>query len=275
MTTFHGVISGSPVSSVIVASLAVAIAAYLLVVAVFVFGQRKLLYRPQSTSHPSWTAEISGMAPIYQNGKLLGCFAPPPTEHAPVLVFFHGNRGTLARVAAKTAPWQIANIGIFAATYSGYEGNPGRPSETQLYADGRMVLAWLMKNGISTRRIILYGESLGTGIVTQLASEQVFRAIVLEAPFSSITDIASARYPWIPCRWLLRDRFDSLSKIGRIATPMLILHGDADRTVPIEHARTLVKAAPWTQLVIVAEAGHLNLHEKGGTPPLLAFIDSL
>ncbi|HXP95844.1 MAG TPA: alpha/beta hydrolase [Telmatospirillum sp.] len=275
MTMLHGVVSENPVSSVIITGLVVAIAAYLLVVAALAIAQRKLLYRPPPTSHAPQTAGITGMAAIYQNGALLGWYAPPPTENAPVLVFFHGNRGTLARVAAKTAPWRIAPIGIFAATYAGYEGNPGRPSETQLYADGRMVLDWLTRSGISKRRIILYGESLGTGIVTQLACEQAFLAIVLEAPFSSITDVAAVRYPWLPCRWLLRDRFDSLSKISRITSPLLILHGGADRTVPVEHARALVKAAPRTQLVIVAEAGHLNLHDKGATAPLLAFIDAL
>ena len=214
------------------------------------------------------------MTAIRRGDTLLGWYAPPSTEDAPVLVFLHGNRGALARVAAKTAVWR-APIGIFAATYRGYEGNPGHPSEAGLYADGRAVLDWLAETGVPAKRILLYGESLGTGVATQLATEQPVRAVILEAPFTSITDIAAARYPWIPCRWLLRDRFDSLSKVGRIKAPMLILHGGADRTVPVEHARKLALAAPKARLVIVRDANHLNVHEQGGTSPLQAFIKAL
>lgn len=250
-------------------------AAYLLAVAVLVLFQRRLLYRPQMAPTDPASAGVTRMEPVRQGNRLLGWYAPPPTDGAPVLVFFHGNRGTLARVAAKTAAWQATDIGIFAATYRGYEGNPGRPSEAGLYADGRAVLDWLSASGIPPTRLILYGESLGTGVVTQLASERTVRAVVLEAPFSSMTDVAAGRYPWIPCRWLLRDRFDSLSKIGHIMAPLLILHGAADRTIPVEHARKLAEAAPKTQLVVLSGANHLNLHDRGGTPPLLAFLKTL
>lgn len=248
---------------------------YLLIVGALVLWQRKLLYRPQPAPTDPRIAGAPWMTPIWRDEHLLGWFAPPPTGRAPVLVFFHGNRGTLARAAAKTAAWRAAGIGIFAATYRGYEGNPGYPNEAGLYADGRAVLDWLDGAGIPATRLILYGESLGTGVVTQLAGERTVLGVVLEAPFSSMIDVAAARYPWIPCRWLLRDRFDSLSKIGGIAAPLLILHGGTDRTIPIEHARKLAKAAPQSQLVVVDEANHLNLHERGGTPPLLAFIKAL
>lgn len=261
--------------SLIVWCFAAVVVTYLFVVVLLVLWQRKLLYRPLSAPREPAAAGASWMTPIRQENRLLGWFAPPPTNDAPVLVFFHGNRGTLARVAAKIAAWHLQDIGVFAATYRGYEGNPGRPSESGLYADARTVLAWLTETGIPTTRIILYGESLGTAVVTQMAGERTFRAIVLEAPFTSMTEVAAKRYPWIPCRWLLRDRFDSLSKIGNITVPLLILHGEADRTVPVEHARRLAEAAPETQLVVLSGANHLNLHEQGGTPPLLAFIKVL
>jgi pimeloyl-ACP methyl ester carboxylesterase len=90
-----------------------------------------------------------------------------------------------------------------------------------------------------------------------------------------MADIAAARYPWLPCRWLLRDRFDNLSKIAKIRAPLLILHGAADRTIPLEHSRRLSRAAPRTQLVVLDQANHLNLHDHGATPALLAFIKAL
>lgn len=255
--------------------LAAGLAAYLLAAGVMVARQRSLLYRTQPAPADPEAAGVSWMNPIHQDGKLLGWFAPPPGPDAPVLIFFHGNRGTLARVAVKTAPWREAGVGIFAATYRGYEGNPGQPCETGLYEDGRIVLDWLEAADIPAERIILYGESLGTGIATHLATERRFRGVVLEAPFSSITDIAAGRYPWLPCRWLLRDRFDSLAKIADITAPLMILHGALDQIVPLAHARRLVAAAPAARLVVVDDANHLNLHENGGTVPLLSFIKGL
>jgi hypothetical protein len=262
-------------SIVAIGCLGLLITLYAVAVGILVLGQRRLLFRPKPPSPPPESAGAVWMTPVRQGKSLLGWYAPPSTETAPVLVFFHGNRGTLERVAAKTATWRQQGMGIFAATYRGYEGNPGLPSEEGLYEDGRAVLDWLAGTGISENRIILYGESLGSGIATQLANERRFRAVILEAPFSSITDIAAARYPWVPCRWLLRDRFDNLSRIGNIAAPMLILHGSKDSTVPTEHAHILAKAAPRARLVLISNANHLNLHDQGGTPPLLAFIEAL
>lgn len=262
-------------TAILLGCFGVVIGLYLLAAGVMVLRQRSLIYRPLPSPADPLAAGVPWMTPIRQAGHLLGWFAPPPAENAPVLVFFHGNRGTLARVAAKTAPWRHAGIGIFAATYRGYEGNPGRPSEQGLYADGRTVLDWLEKAGIPPARLILYGESLGTGVVTQLARERPVKGVVLESPFSSITDLAARRYPWLPCGWLLRDRFDSLGKIAGIAAPVMILHGALDRTVPLSHARKLVEAAPGARLVVLDKGDHLNIHDCGGTPPLLSFIKGL
>ncbi|WP_158240805.1 alpha/beta hydrolase [Telmatospirillum siberiense] len=255
--------------------LAASIAIYLLAVGIMVFRQRSLLYRPLPAPADPQSAGVTWMRRVERNGRLQGWFAPPPSPDAPILVFFHGNRGTLARVAAKTTPWRDAGVGVFAATYRGYEGNPGHPSEAGLYEDGRAALDWLSQAGFSAAQLILYGESLGTGIVTQLATERTCRGVILEAPFSSMTEIAAGRYPWLPCRWLLRDRFDNLSKIGDITVPLMILHGARDRTVPLVHARRLAAAAPEARLVVLEEADHLNLYESGGMAPLLSFIKDL
>lgn len=251
------------------------LAAYLLAVSLLALFQRRLLYRPTvGPSHPA-AAGAPWMEAVRRGPRLLGWYGPAPDAAAPVLVFFHGNAGTLGRVSLKMTPWRRFGLGLFAATYRGYEGNPGSPDEVGLYADGRAVLDWLALQGIPSGRVILYGESLGSGVAAQLALERPVRGLVLEAPFVSMAEVAAHHYPWTPARLVVRDRFDTLAKIGRIACPLLILHGTADRTIPLSHSERLAGANPAAQLVVLSEAGHLDLHERGATEALQAFLAAL
>jgi hypothetical protein len=171
------------------------------------------------------------------------------------------------------APWRDLGLGLFAATYRGYEGNPGRPDEAGLYADARAVLDWLAGRGVAAERIIVYGESLGSGIAVQMAIERSVRAVILEAPYVNMPELAAYHYPWTPARLVVCDRFASLSKIGRITVPLLILHGSADRVVPISHARRLRAATGGrAQLVEIPGAGHVDLFECGAACPFNRFI---
>lgn len=237
--------------------------------------QRRLLYRPARGCAAARAKAPAGMCEVRQGTRLLGWFAPPPTPTAPVLVFFHGNCGTLARVAGKVGSWRRWGLGLFAATYRGYEGNPGWPDEKGLYADGRAVLAWLAAQGVAGDRLILYGESLGSGVAAHLAAERPVRALVLEAPYASVPEVAAGRYPWTPARLLVRDRFDTKSKIDRVDVPLLILHGAADRTIPVDHAIRLAARAPRAQLVVLPHAGHIDLYEHGAQEVLGAFLANL
>jgi fermentation-respiration switch protein FrsA (DUF1100 family) len=258
------------------APLAVIALAYLLPMSALAVFQRRLLYRPIIDSVEPTAAGAPWMEVIREKGRLLGWYAPPPTNQAPVLVFFHGNQGTLARVARKTTPWRDQGLGLFAATYRGFEGNSGWPDEMGLYDDGRAVLDWLDRRGIPAERVIVYGESLGTGIAVQMAVERPVRAVVLEAPYTSIPDVAAYHYPWTPTRLFVLDRFDTLSKIGGVKAPLLILHGSADRTIPVSHSRRLATAAHGrAHFVEIAEAGHVDLFEHGASPPLAAFLAAI
>jgi fermentation-respiration switch protein FrsA (DUF1100 family) len=245
---------------------------YLSLVVGLAIMQRRLLYRPMPGPPDPASAGTPWMDPVVRDGRLLGWYAAPPAQDAPVLVFFHGNRGTLGRVANKMAPWRNLRIGLFAATYRGYEGNPGEPNERGLYMDGRATLDWLADMGTPAERIILYGESLGCGVAVQMAVERPIGAVVLEAPYVSMPDLASSRYPWTPAGWLIRDRFDSLAKIHLIAAPILILHGEADRTIPIDHGRRLADKALSARFVAVPGANHIDCHERGGATAFSAFI---
>jgi uncharacterized protein len=250
-------------------------AGYAAVVAVLALAQRRVLYRPARWIADPRECGADFLEAVRQQGQLLGWHAPPPAE-APVIVVFHGNCGTLARIAAKIAPWQRFGMGLFAATYRGYEGNGGRPDEAGLYADARAVLDWLAARGVAPERIILYGESLGSGIAAQMAVERPVRGLILEAPYVSMADVAQWHYPWTPARWLVRDRFDTLAKIGKVACPLLILHGERDRTIPVGHSRRLAgAAAAEATLAVFPEAGHTDLYDWGATRVLEDFLERL
>ena len=159
------------------------------------------------------------------------------------------------------------------AGYRGYGGNPGAPREAGLAADARSAVSWLSEQGVSPGCTVLYGESLGSGVAVRLASETPVAAVLLESPFSSIADVGQAHYPIFPLKLLLRDRFDSLSRIADIGAPLLVMHGEADRTVPIRFGRRLFDAAVEPkQAWWVPEGGHVDLHQHGASDVVLNFL---
>lgn len=158
--------------------------------------------------------------------------------------------------------------------YRGYGGNPGKPSERGLYADAEAAAAFLESEAIAAERLVVWGESLGSAVAVHLAAERRVAAVVLEAPFTSVAAVAQLHYPFVPAAVLVRDRFDALSRIGRVAAPLLVLHGGRDRVVPIRLAQALFAAAPgpkegW----FVPEAEHENLAAFGAVEAAIAFIE--
>lgn len=152
----------------------------------------------------------------------------------------------------------------------------GRPSERGLYADGRAALAFLESEGVPADHIVLFGESLGSAIAIHLAGEARVGALVLEAPFTSAVDVGRAAYPFLPVSWLLKDRYPSIEKIARIEAPLLIIHGEADRTVPVALGRRLLAMASEPKRgLFPAAAGHNDLSAHGSTEAGLEFLDGI
>jgi len=253
------------------------LAVYLaIVIGMFVF-QRRLVFAPDRALPDPETSDVPEMSLArYLSGddlSLTSWIKLPTSAGAPVLVYFHGNAGHIGDRGDKIRPFLDAGFGVLLAGYRGYGGNPGRPSEKGLLADGRAALAYLDTLGVDRARVILYGESLGSGVAVALASEDRIGAVVLEAPFTSIVDVGAAAYPWAPVRLAMRDRFDSLSRIGGISAPILVVHGELDRTVPIRLGRRLLAAAPEPkQGYFFPFAGHTDLHEHGAVPVILEFL---
>jgi fermentation-respiration switch protein FrsA (DUF1100 family) len=236
-----------------------------ILVLLYVF-QRQILYVPDKHKlPPPATAGAPSMKAIEVTTadglKLAAWFAPPRGKGGKIIIMYHGNAGNISHRADKAQFYIDHGYGVYLCEYRGYGGNPGRPTEQGLYADARTAPAWLEKQGYSPAQFILYGESLGTGVAVQMALELQPRFLVLEAPFSSAVDAAAAHYAAFPVSALMKDRYDSLSKIGKVKSSLLIVHGDEDKVIPIELSRKLFDAANHPkEFSSIHEGGHVDLY---------------
>jgi len=212
---------------------------------------------------------------------LLAWYWPALSEDGFTVVYLHGNAGHIGNRVEKARPYLAAGLGALLVEWRGYAGNPGSPTEEGFAADARAALAFLEGRGIRDGRMLLYGESIGSGPAVRLAVERAAEnrtvgAVVLEAPFTSAAAVAQAHYPWLPAYWLVRDRHDSLAWIDRIGAPLLILHGALDRVVPARMGRALHEAALEPKRIrIWPEAGHNDLYEHGAAETVLDFLAAL
>lgn len=257
---------------------------YLLLIAALFLFQRNMMYHTGSALTPLDETLIADAEVRHlesEPGLHLQSWYLPPQPGKPVVVFYHGNAGTIADRDFKVAPWRDAGYGVWLTGYRGFGGNAGRPTEVGLYADARIVIENLVADGISPADVVLYGESLGTGIATQMAFELAeagtpVRGLILEAPFSSMGDAAQFRHPYVPARWLVRDRYESLAKIDRIGAPLLVIHGDQDQVLPQAHGRALYDTAKQPKQAVWLEgAGHTDVYEFGAGKAVLAFLEEL
>ena len=207
---------------------------YFVITVVVYFFQRKLLYHP-------FSPQITGKGLIHNfetinfktsdNFELKGWFHLKNSNKKTIL-FLHGNAGNLDNRIDKLNFLGNMDINFLIISWRGYSGNPGNPSETGLYKDALGGIEWLNKKGISNDRIILYGESLGTAITIEVAQNENFAGIILEAPFTSMVDMGQKIYPIFPVKFLLKDKYESKNKIKNIKSPILVLHGRKDKIVP-------------------------------------------
>jgi fermentation-respiration switch protein FrsA (DUF1100 family) len=194
----------------------------------------------------------------------------------PTVVFFHGNAGDIGNHLPFAKFLIEAGYGLLALEYRGYGGNPGKPREAGLIEDGRAAFAFLKAQGIPDSSIVLYGESLGTGVAVQLAAEHHVRALVLRSPYTSIAEVAAIQLPYLGARWLVRDKFDSMAKIGRNKAPLFIFHGADDLLIPFVLGRELFEAAPEPKTWLTIEgAGHNDVQTPEAERAMLDFLARL
>lgn len=260
---------------------AVIYGAVLVVMTVF---QRSFLYYPgalETTPAQSGVPQMQTVRLTTEDGlQLLAWVQPPPDAAKPWVVIFHGNAGTLAGRAFKARRFLDAGYGVLLVEYRGYGGNPGSPTEAGLFLDARAALVYLAGQGVSGKQLVLYGESLGTGVAVAMAAEVAqagnsVAAVLLEAPFTSTVDVAARHYPFLPVRLLMKDRFDSLSRIQGIQAPLFIAHGARDGTVPQDLGRNLFAAAVEPKDALWLDAAeHNDLFDHGLGSALVLFLKS-
>jgi fermentation-respiration switch protein FrsA (DUF1100 family) len=239
--------------------------------------QRKLIYLPDRSTPERAEFGAHDMEEVsYETADglvLRAWYKAPARDDRPVIVYFHGNAGHIGYRVGKVRPYLDAGYGVFLAGYRGYGGNTGEPSEAGLYADARAALDYL---AAADDPAVFYGESLGTAVAVQMATERAVRAIVLESPFSSAVDIARQRFPVYPVGLMTRDRYDSAAKVGATTAPILVVHGKRDAIIPPRFGRRLIAAAPaGTTVRIIDAAGHNDLYYHGAADLILDFLNKL
>jgi fermentation-respiration switch protein FrsA (DUF1100 family) len=255
-----------------------AVGLYIFLLAALYLFQRSVLYHPDpNRPEPAQfgVGEMEAVTLKTEDGlDLLAWWRPPGAGDAPVMVFFHGNAGHIGYRGEKMRPYLRRGWGVLLVAWRGYSGNAGSPTEEGLYADGRAALAFLDGRGVRPSRRVAYGESLGAAVAVELARRTRFGAVVLEAPFTSVADVAQKMYPIFPVRLLVRDRFATIDKIGEMRSPLLVVHGEADKLIPVGHGRRLHDAAPEPKSVyVVPGGGHNNLHSLGISDQISAFVE--
>ena len=166
------------------------------------------------------------------NINLLGWFHNKSLDNYKTILYFHGNAGKLENRIYKLNHFKDLNVNFLIIAWRGFSGNQGKPSENNLYIDGNSAIDWLKKKGVAEKDIIIYGESLGTGIATEISQNKNFAGLILETPFTSMIEAAKNFYPYVPVGLLLKDKYKNQEKIKNINIPILVMHGKADQIVP-------------------------------------------
>ena len=222
------------------------IIAYIVVIIFVYFYQRNLLYHPSENNYQNDTIQFNYQEifiKVNDEIKLKSWIINKDLKNFKTLVFFHGNAGDLSNRIYKLNELDKLDINILLISWRGFSGNEGYPTEKNLYEDAEAAIKWLKKKKVSDSQIILYGESLGTGVAVEIASKNNFNSIILESPFTSIENSAKIYYPYLPVKFLLKDRYDSISKIKKINSPILIMHGRKDDIVPFFMGKKLFEKA--------------------------------
>ncbi|MEX0718589.1 MAG: alpha/beta hydrolase [Planctomycetaceae bacterium] len=204
-----------------------------------------------------------------------------------VVLYLHGNAGNRRLRATDCGDFRRLGMHVLLFDFRGYGDNPGSPTEASLVADARTSWNYAVARGVSPERILIYGESLGGGVATRLASELCAEgvcpgALVLKGTFSSLAEVGAHHLPIIPVGLLLVDRYDSAAHIRRVTCPVLSIHGALDDIVPIEFGRRLFEAAPprsangiEKQLVELPSRGHNDLSVIEFLRPIAALLERI
>lgn len=242
--------------------------------------QRHLMYFPDTTYFTPKTAGLTGVSEeVLQTpdgARVLAWYAPAKPGQ-PTLLYFHGNAGSLETRIERIRKYMARGLGVFMMTYRGFGGSSGEPSEAANVADAKLAYDMLTERlGIAPVDIIVYGESLGTSVAVQVAGAREVAGIVLDAPYTSMVDLAALHHPWIPGRWFMTDRYETRRHIKAVTAPLLILHGEIDDIVPVTMGREIFNLANAPKTIKTFQgAGHADHYLFGSYDALYTWIAAL
>lgn len=253
---------------------------YLCVLTALYFLQRKMIFYPDTTSPDITLFSTLGIENIEvktTDGLNISGWWHKAKPNKPTILFFHGNAGHHGHRVYNTQNYIENGFGVLLAGYRGYGGNKGYPSESGFYEDARTYIKHLIKNGVAEQDIILYGQSIGSGVAVQMATEfPNVKALILEAPYTSLPDVAARQYFFIPVHFLMKDKFDNLSKIQNVTAPLLIIHGTKDKIIPATMSQTLFNTATSLnkEIYLLKNHGHNDLPFKTLSSKVISFTQT-
>lgn len=250
------------------------------IVCLFVWKfQKRLMYASQKhvvTPHMGKAPDnMRKITLTTADGLAIKAFFVPPEGTMPVILYLHGNTGIVADAAHKMIPLAQAGFGIMMPEYRGFDGNAGEPSEKGLFEDALAARKKIEKI-CPDSPIVYYGMSLGTGVANALAEKYPPAAMIQEAGFSSFVDAAREIYWFLPVEKMMKDTYRSEDRIRSLNAPLLVLHGQKDKTVPVSQARRIFEAAGSTdkEIKVYPEGRHVDLFDYGASQDALNWLSA-
>lgn len=251
------------------------VCAYVGVAGVLYVTQRSLMYFPDTTHTTPAQAglpEAEEVPLVAADGVHITAWHVAPKDQKPVILYFHGNGGALHYRVERFKKLIGDGIGLLALEYRGYGGNAGNPTERGLIADAEAAYAFAAAR-YPVQQIVLWGESLGSGVAVALAAEKPVGRVILEAPFTSASAVAALRYWYLPVRLLMKDQFHSDARIAKVTAPLLILHGVHDQVVPYAMGERLFELANKPKHIVrFLDGGHEDLDANGALNAVARFL---
>ena len=196
------------------------------------------------------------------NGWFLAAIRPLPTSPLTIL-FLHGNAGNISHRMEKLEIFRDLGLDTFIIDYRGYGRSEGKPNEEGTYRDAQAAYDYLTGRArppgaphLDPRTVVVYGESLGAAVAVDLATKHPVGGVVIEEAFTSVGDVGQKMFPFLPVRWLVRNKYDTLSKIGHINAPLLIFHSHDDEIISFRYAERLLAAANDPKQLVKLRGGH-------------------
>lgn len=222
---------------------------------------------------PGWQAATL----IHGDAELNGLVRAPSSARAPWILYFGGNATSLAG-----SVWVLEHlrgeedVGLAVFAYRGYDGSDGRPTQRRLIADGVAAVKELETLGMDPSRLVIVGQSLGSGVATQVAASlqekgRALGGLVLVSPFTSVPRVAREHVPCAPS-CLFPDRWKTIRRAPELRLPALVIHGRKDTIIPVEHGEAVAAALPGARFVPIGGRDHNDLWTPAALDEVRAFV---